>query len=237
MAWLEHHNPWIDSRSKTLSATRTSLGGILVSHEPTSARTQKRYWREHWTELVDVLDIGVSELSSTGSWADPWIDTKTTKHCSRYEAIGACQEWHGGRGPRHLGQGPSNSREVTRYPLDEDCGNSNSSSDVVNIIKVSIGQGVEKLDDAKCVFALVSMRRLYREKTEMPHAIRKTQSINPDQDVSTVDDSTQLYTLVNGMTGKEDGDVTLKAISAVDAPLKLDEMSFEEFGGALKAGG
>ena len=57
MAWLERHEPWIDWRSKTLGATRTSPSGALESHEPTSARKQKRYWREHQTESVGVLDI------------------------------------------------------------------------------------------------------------------------------------------------------------------------------------
>ncbi|CEG49279.1 reverse transcriptase [Plasmopara halstedii] len=38
------------------------------------------------------------------------------------------------------------------------------------------------------------------------------------------------------MTGEEDGDVTLEAIPALDALLELDEQSFGEFGGALKAG-
>ncbi|CEG39277.1 reverse transcriptase [Plasmopara halstedii] len=55
------------------------------------------------------------------------------------------------------------------------------------------------------------------------------------QGVSTVDDSAQLYALVSGMTGEEDGDVFLEAMPAVDALLKLDEMSLEEFSSALKA--
>ena len=37
MDWLERHDPWIDWRSKTLGATRTSSSGALESHEPTSA--------------------------------------------------------------------------------------------------------------------------------------------------------------------------------------------------------
>ncbi|CEG44635.1 reverse transcriptase [Plasmopara halstedii] len=54
--------------------------------------------------------------------------------------------------------------------------------------------------------------------------------------VSTVDDGVQLYTLVNGLTGEEDGNVRLEAMSAVDDLLELDEMSLEKFGRALKAG-
>ncbi|CEG46549.1 reverse transcriptase [Plasmopara halstedii] len=38
------------------------------------------------------------------------------------------------------------------------------------------------------------------------------------------------------MTGKEDGDVRLVAMPAVDALLELDEMPFEEIGSALKTG-
>ncbi|CEG40993.1 uncharacterized protein PHALS_11166 [Plasmopara halstedii] len=38
------------------------------------------------------------------------------------------------------------------------------------------------------------------------------------------------------MTGEEDGDITHEATPAVDAFLKLDEMIFEEFIRALKAG-
>ena len=65
MAWLERHEPWIDWRSKTLGATRFSPGGALESHEPTSARKQKRYWRGHWAETVNMLEVGMSELVDT----------------------------------------------------------------------------------------------------------------------------------------------------------------------------
>ncbi|GMF46740.1 unnamed protein product [Phytophthora fragariaefolia] len=70
MAWLERHQPWIDWRSKTLGASHFSPSGALASHEPTSARKQKRFWRERWTETVKVLDIEMSEMMDTGSVVD-----------------------------------------------------------------------------------------------------------------------------------------------------------------------
>lgn len=66
MAWLEGHEPWINWRSKILGATRIAPSGALVSHEPTSAMQQKRFWRGHWTESVNVLDIEVSEMDDDG---------------------------------------------------------------------------------------------------------------------------------------------------------------------------
>ncbi|KAJ8537450.1 hypothetical protein ON010_g13146 [Phytophthora cinnamomi] len=65
MAWFERHEPRIDWRSQHLGATHFSPGGALASHEPASARKQKRFWCEHWTEAAHVLDIGVSELVDT----------------------------------------------------------------------------------------------------------------------------------------------------------------------------
>ncbi|GMG15845.1 unnamed protein product [Phytophthora fragariaefolia] len=77
MAWLERHKPWIDWSSKTLGATHFSPSGSLASHEPTSARKQKRFWREHWTETVNVLDIEMSGMIDTESVVD-----KSPEHSS-----------------------------------------------------------------------------------------------------------------------------------------------------------
>ncbi|GMF58228.1 unnamed protein product [Phytophthora fragariaefolia] len=77
IAWLERHEPWIDGRSKALGATHFSPSGALASHEPTSAWKQKHFWREHWTETVNVLDIGMSEMMDTESVVD-----KSPEHSS-----------------------------------------------------------------------------------------------------------------------------------------------------------
>ncbi|KAG3062970.1 hypothetical protein PI125_g24434 [Phytophthora idaei] len=64
MALPERHEPWIDWKSKTLGATHFARSGALVSHEPTSAKKQKRFWRGHEAESAMVLDIGMPELVS-----------------------------------------------------------------------------------------------------------------------------------------------------------------------------
>ena len=55
MAWFERHETWIDWRSKTLGATRTTSSGALEGHEPTSARNQNRCWREPLADNASVL--------------------------------------------------------------------------------------------------------------------------------------------------------------------------------------
>ena len=49
-------------------------------------------------------------------------------------------------------------------------------------------------------------------------------------------DSEMLYTLVHGVTGNVENDVSLQAMPSVDALLELDELSLAELGNALKAG-
>ena len=49
------------------------------------------------------------------------------------------------------------------------------------------------------------------------------------------DNSDTLYTLVNGVTGQVEGDVSLATLPYLDALCELDEMSDGEFSQALKA--
>ncbi|CAH0518847.1 unnamed protein product [Peronospora belbahrii] len=70
MAWLERHETWIDWRSKTLGETRNASGGALESHEPTSARKQKLFWRGYCTESVNMLDVKISDFVDTVSFED-----------------------------------------------------------------------------------------------------------------------------------------------------------------------
>ena len=49
----------------------------LWTHEPTSARNQKRYWREPLADNVSELDIGMSELVDSDDVKDMSIEKKT----------------------------------------------------------------------------------------------------------------------------------------------------------------
>ncbi|CAH0480088.1 unnamed protein product [Peronospora belbahrii] len=53
-----------------LGSTRNAPGGALESHEPTSARKQKRFWRGYWTKSANMLDVELSESVDTVSIAD-----------------------------------------------------------------------------------------------------------------------------------------------------------------------
>ncbi|KAG3088306.1 hypothetical protein PI125_g18393 [Phytophthora idaei] len=84
MAWLERLEPWIDWRSKTLGATHFAPSGALVSHEPTSVRKQKRFWRGHEAESALVLDIGMSELVSNEVAIVHEQDSQDVRGAERY---------------------------------------------------------------------------------------------------------------------------------------------------------
>ena len=50
------------------------------------------------------------------------------------------------------------------------------------------------------------------------------------------DNSDTIYTLVNGVTGQVEGNVSLETLPSLDALCELNEMSDGEFSQALKAG-
>ncbi|GMF44512.1 unnamed protein product [Phytophthora fragariaefolia] len=128
LAWLERHEPWIDWRSKTLGATHFSPRGALASHESTSARKQKRFWREHWTETVNVLDIGKSKMMDTETVVDKsperssWTERGVARNPlsdARGEAASLCADGGMGRRPKRSSW---TERGVARNPLSDTCG-------------------------------------------------------------------------------------------------------------------
>ena len=148
MAWLERHEPWVDWRSKTLGATRTAPSEALESHEPTSARKQKRYWREPRPDMVSVLDIGMSELHDSNV-VDVSLEQSSSTVCetartslsdihSENESLNAKSIV--GLEPRHPGLNPDDVCEVARNPLGDLFELSNSSPDVGTDISSRIEQ-------------------------------------------------------------------------------------------------
>ncbi|GMF52954.1 unnamed protein product [Phytophthora fragariaefolia] len=253
MAWLEHRESWIDWRSKTLGATHFSPRGALASHEPTSARKQKRFWREHWAEMVNVLDIGMSKMMDTESVVDKspeqssWAE-RGTAHNPLSNARGEAASLHVDGG---MDRSPERSSWTERgvalaqNPLSEGCGQSSTSLSVgrdteapLELEEVMTPEGAAdahtKASRRRTTSALRRWRRKMLAARRM--ASEMSRDVNGVASGTALHDSDQLYTLVNGVTGDVDGDVNLGAVPTLAALLELDKMSFGEFGEALQVG-
>ncbi|KAJ8524108.1 hypothetical protein ON010_g17010 [Phytophthora cinnamomi] len=226
MAWLERHEPWIDWRSKTLGVMRYSPGGGLASHEPTSARTQKHFWCEHWTESVNVIDIGVSKL----------VDAEYVER-ERFERGSGAE-----RGTARL---PLRKCGVAHNPLSGGCRSSSSSLGVgrdtgalreLNEVTTS-GAGMvaeSKVSSRQTTSAKMRQRRraltVRRKSSELARVENGVSSGMAPRE------NEQLYTLVNGVTGDVDGNISLDALPALEALLEPDKISLAEFGEAQEVG-
>ncbi|GMF24588.1 unnamed protein product [Phytophthora lilii] len=255
MAWLERHEPWIDWKSKTLGATHYSPGGALVSHEPTSGRKQKRYWREHWTETVAVLDIEVSELVDTPHQVDMGTeqDLLPRHHGTHPEDAGgaALIPLTGTRGLEHEATLVVEDNKAGEMPeshegehLDDGCGVQCEPLSVEGTeARKELNEGIIPECD-KSIASKSSRKRttsMKRRQRRQALAVRRlafgSNPLGPRVlSDSAPRDSETLYTLVDGVTGEKDGNIRVTDLPTLDGLLELDEMSFSEFGDALRAG-
>ena len=283
MAWLERHEPWIDWRSKTLGATRNVPSEALDSHEPTFARQQKRYWREPLTEDVNVLDIGMSELSNSNvddiniersssnafkesytPLSDTRCDTESLHASSMVGLVPKHQECNssdvsavarentqskGGRGGTSLnvgndidgekpvcsGLGPDTVREMVRVNLlGEVFELHNTSPDVVQDMSSRIERAKMNSNHGDSTVPASKRRKVSLRKQSKRRVVTVKR---PTFKKSRSDNSNNtLYTLVNGLTGQIDGNISLETLPSLDTLFVLDEMSDGEFSQALQAG-
>ena len=102
----------------------------MESHEPTSARNQKRYWREPLADNVSVLDTRMSELVDSDDVKDISIEqssicdsaaARTPLSDSRCESnILNAESIVDQQASSHRGLNPSDESEVARkYPLSD----------------------------------------------------------------------------------------------------------------------
>ena len=140
-----------------------------------------------------------------------------------------------GKQPEHSGQGPHDACEVVRVnPLGKVFELRNTSPDVAQDMSYRTERAkitVNYRDPTVPAFERRNESSTRQSRRQAASDKRRT------SETSCSDNSKNtLYTLVNGVTGHDDGNIRLTTLPSLDAPFELDEMPDGKFSQALQAG-